>query len=45
MKQVFISKPYSRILNTEINIGYVGLVAQVGFLGKSQACDSHGIEE
>jgi len=32
-------------LSTEINIRYVGLVAQVDFLGKSQVCDSHAIEE
>jgi len=32
-------------LSAEVNIRYVDLVAHVGFLDKSQAYDSHGIEE
>jgi len=37
-------KAYSQILSVKINIGYVDLVAQVGFLDKSRTCHSHGIE-
>jgi len=45
MKWVFILKPYSRILSVVINIVYVNLLTQVGFLSKSQTYDSHGTEE
>jgi len=33
----------SRILRVNINIRYVNLVAQVGFLDKSKSYDSYGI--
>ena len=41
----FLSKPYSRILNTKVNIMYANIVTRVDFLGKSYTYDSHGVEE
>ena len=41
----FILKSHSQILSVEINIRYVDLVVQVGFLGKCQTYDLHGIKE